>query len=163
MNIIDALEKDELFNTIEQVVNDTTAVIGDNEQEKIYEDYKAKKLDNFNSKNSIIQTLLIEEPVDLEEEYLDEIFADKNFITPMYQLAPKSTLLPNKLIDLEELNNIIIENTKKVVEFDEKELSDLGFSKRELVESYQIAVSNVLKSQKFDKNEKEFKDLETFV
>ena len=44
---VDALEKDELFRTIEQVVNDTNAVIGDNEQEKIYEDYKAKKLDNF--------------------------------------------------------------------------------------------------------------------
>ena len=32
-----------------------------------------------------------------------------------------------------------------------------------LIENYQLAVSNVLKSQKFDKNEKEFKDLETFV
>ena len=31
---------------------------------------------------------------------LDEIFADKNFITPMYKLDPKTTLLPNKLIKL---------------------------------------------------------------
>ena len=160
---IDLLEKDELINTIEQVVNDTASVIGDNEQEKICEEYKERKLDNFNSKSNIIQTLLFEDQIDLDEEKLDEIFADKKFITPMYQLDPKLTLLPDKLINLEDLYNTIIENTKKVIEFNDEDLSELGLSKRELIENYQLAVSNVLKSQKFDKNEKEFKDLETFV
>lgn len=160
---IDLLEKDELINTIEQVVNDTAPLIGDNEQEKIYENYKERKLDNFNSKSNIIQTLLFEDQLDLDEEKLDDIFADKKFITPMYQLDPKLTLLPDKLINLEDLYNTIIENTKKVIELNDDELSDLGLSKIELIENYQLAVSNVLKSQKFDKNEKEFKDLETFV
>ena len=167
-NIYETLTTEELIDNIQNIVDNTAEDLGDKEQNKIFADNSKRTLKNFNEKREIIQALFFEEQFDLKEPRLNEIFADSLYVDKAKKLNAKDKYFVDEqdrkiTYDLQKMYDKIIENCKKVLLFDSKMLEEHGLTKQDFFDGYRTAAANILKSQIYQKNEQEFKDLVQFI
>lgn len=167
-NIYETLTTEELIDNIQSIVDNTAEDLGDKEQNKIFADNSKRTLKNFNEKREIIQALFFEEQFDLKEPRLNEIFADSLYVDKAKKLNVKDKYFVDEqerkiTYDLQKMYDKIIENCRKVLLFDSKMLEEHGLTKQDFFDGYRTAAANILKSQIYQKNEQEFKDLVQFI
>lgn len=167
-NIYETLTTEELVDNIQNIVDNTAEDLGDKEQNKIFEKNSKRTLKNFNEKREIIQALFFEEQLDLKEPRLNEIFADSLYVDKAKKLNAKDKYFVDEqdrkiTYDLKKMYDKIIENCRKVLLFDSKMLEEHGLTKQDFFDGYRTAAANILKSQIYQKNEQEFKDLVQFI
>ena len=167
-NIYETLTTEELIDNIQSIVDNTAEDLGDKEQNKIFADNSKRTLKNFNEKREIIQALFFEEQFDLKEPRLNEIFADSLYVDKAKKLNAKDKYFVDEqdrkiTYDLQKMYDKIIENCKKVLLFDSKMLEEHGLTKQDFFDGYRTAAANILKSQIYQKDEQEFKDLVQFI
>ena len=167
-NIYETLTTEELIDNIQSIVDNTAEDLGDKEQNKIFADNSKRTLKNFNEKREIIQALFFEEQFDLKEPRLNEIFADSLYVDKAKKLNAKDKYFVDEqdrkiTYDLQKMYDKIIENCRKVLLFDSKMLEEHGLTKQDFFDGYRTAAANILKSQIYQKNEQEFKDLVQFI
>ena len=167
-NIYETLTTEELIDNIQSIVDNTAEDLGDKEQNKIFADNSKRTLKNFNEKREIIQALFFEEQFDLEEPRLNEIFADSLYVDKAKKLNAKDKYFVDEqdrkiTYDLQKMYDKIIENCRKVLLFDSKMLEEHGLTKQDFFDGYRTAAANILKSQIYQKDEQEFKDLVQFI
>ena len=167
-NIYETLTTEELIDNIQSIVDNTAEDLGDKEQNKIFADNSKRTLKNFNEKREIIQALFFEEQFDLKEPRLNEIFADSLYVDKAKKLNAKDKYFVDEqdrkiTYDLQKMYDKIIENCRKVLLFDSKMLEEHGLTKQDFFDGYRTAAANILKSQIYQKDEQEFKDLVQFI
>jgi hypothetical protein len=167
-NIYETLTTEELIDNIQSIVDNTAEDLGDKEQNKIFADNSKRTLKNFNEKREIIQALFFEEQFDLKEPRLNEIFADSLYVDKAKKLNAKDKYFVDEqdrkiTYDLQKMYDKIIENCRKVLLFDSKMLEEHGLTKQDFFDGYRTAAANILKSQIYQKEEQEFKDLVQFI
>ena len=166
--IYETLTTEELMNNIQNIVINTEKDFTEKEQDKIFEENSKRTLKNFNEKREIIQALFFEEEMDLTEARIDEIMADSLYVDKAKKLNAKDKYFVDEqdrkiTYDLQKMYDKIIENCRKVLLFDSKMLEEHGLTKQDFFDAYRTAAANLLKSQIYQKDEQEFKDLVQFV
>ena len=106
--------------------------------------------------------------MDLTEARIDEIMADSLYVDKAKKLNAKDKYFVDEqdrkiTYDLQKMYDKIIENCRKVLLFDSKMLEEHGLTKQDFFDAYRTAAANLLKSQIYQKDEQEFKDLVQFV
>jgi hypothetical protein len=168
VNISETLTQQELFDNIQKIVDNTAEDLGDKEQDKIFEENSKRTLKNFNEKREIIQALFFEEQMELEESRIDEIMADSLYVDKAKKLNAKDQYFVDEqdrkiTYNLKDMYDKLTENYKNALMLDSKMLKEHGLTKHDFIDAYRMTAANILKSQIYQKNEQEFKDLVEFV
>ena len=167
-NISATITKEEMFDNIQEIVDKASADLSNEDDEKLLEENSKRTLKNFNSKKEIIQALFFEEQIDLKDSRIDEIMADSLYVDKAKPLDAKEKYFggvdDKKIIyNLKQMYEKLTKNYRDALMLDPKMLAEHGLTKHDFIDAYRTAAANLLKSQIYQKNEQEFKDLVEFV